>query len=66
MRIENAMEQIRYPIDPYKSVEEQAKDIVKLLRPILPLENRASHSCSQNTNTACRKSLRYHQNIGYY
>jgi len=38
MRIENAMEQIRYPIDPFKSVEEQAKDIVKLLRPILPLK----------------------------
>ena len=38
MRIENAMEQIRYSIDPYKSVEEQAKDIVKLLRPILPLK----------------------------
>jgi ribosome maturation protein SDO1 len=38
MRIENAMEQIRYPVDPYKSVEEQAKDIVKLLRPILPLK----------------------------
>ena len=37
-RIENAMEQIHYPIDPYKSVEEQAKDIVKLLRPILPLK----------------------------
>jgi ribosome maturation protein SDO1 len=37
-RIENAMEQIRYPIDPYKSVEEQAKDIVKLLRPILALK----------------------------
>ena len=38
MRIENAMEQIRYLIDPYKPVEEQAKDIVKLLRPILPLK----------------------------
>src|SRR3972149_5530231 len=38
MRIENAMEKIRYPIDPYKPVEEQAKDIVKLLRPILPLK----------------------------
>jgi ribosome maturation protein SDO1 len=37
-RIENAMEQIHYPIDPYKSVEEQAKDIVKLLRPILALK----------------------------
>jgi ribosome maturation protein SDO1 len=30
-RIENAM-------DPYKTVEEQSKDIVKLLRPILPLK----------------------------
>jgi ribosome maturation protein SDO1 len=38
LRIENAMEQIHYPIDPYKSVEEQARDIVKLLRPILPLK----------------------------
>jgi ribosome maturation protein SDO1 len=38
MRIENAMEQVRYPIDPYKSVEEQARDIIKLLRPILPLK----------------------------
>lgn len=38
MRIENAMEQIHYPIDPFKPVEEQAKDIVKLLRPILPLK----------------------------
>ena len=38
LRIESAMEQIRYSIDPYKSVEEQAKDIVKLLRPILPLK----------------------------
>jgi ribosome maturation protein SDO1 len=37
-RIENAMDQIRYQIDPYKPVEEQAKDIVKLLRPILPLK----------------------------
>ncbi|MDR0318991.1 MAG: ribosome assembly factor SBDS [Nitrososphaerota archaeon] len=37
-RIENAMEQIHYPIDPYKPVEEQAKDIVKLLRPILALK----------------------------
>jgi len=38
MRIENAMEQIRYSIDPFKPVEEQAREIVKLLRPILPLK----------------------------
>jgi ribosome maturation protein SDO1 len=37
-RIENAMEQIHYPIDPFKSLEEQARDIIKLLRPILPLK----------------------------
>jgi ribosome maturation protein SDO1 len=38
MRIENAMEQIRYSVDPYKPVEEQAKEIVKLLRAIVPLK----------------------------
>jgi ribosome maturation protein SDO1 len=38
LRIENAMGQIHYPIDPYKPVEEQARDILKLLRPILPLK----------------------------
>jgi ribosome maturation protein SDO1 len=37
-RIENAMEQIRYSIDPFKPVEEQAKEIIKLLRIILPLK----------------------------
>jgi ribosome maturation protein SDO1 len=38
MRIETAMEQVHYPIDPFKETEEQAKDIIKLLRPILPLK----------------------------
>jgi ribosome maturation protein SDO1 len=37
-RIENAMEQIRYSIDPFKPVEEQAKEIIKSLRAILPLK----------------------------
>jgi ribosome maturation protein SDO1 len=37
-RIENAMEQVRYSIDPFKPIEEQAKDIIKLLRTILPLK----------------------------
>ena len=36
-RIEQAMEQIHYSIDPFKETEEQARDIIKLLRPILPL-----------------------------
>lgn len=38
LRVENAMEQIHYSMDPFKSVEEQAKEIIKLLRPILPLK----------------------------
>lgn len=38
MRIEQAMEQIHYPIDPFKPAEEQAREIIKLLRQILPLK----------------------------
>ena len=38
LRIEQAMKQIRLSIDPSKGVEEQAKEIIKLLRPILPLK----------------------------
>jgi len=37
-RIEQAMEQIHYSIDPFKETEEQARDIIKLLRPVLPLK----------------------------
>lgn len=38
LRIEQAMEQVHYPIDPFKEAESQAKEIVKLLRPVLPLK----------------------------
>jgi len=38
LRIETAMENIHYSIDPFKETEEQAKEIIKLLRPILPLK----------------------------
>ncbi|MEM3626726.1 MAG: ribosome assembly factor SBDS [Candidatus Bathyarchaeia archaeon] len=38
LRIENALQQIHYSIDPFKPVEEQAKEIIKLLRPVLPLK----------------------------
>ncbi len=38
IRVEQAMEQIHYSIDPFKEAEEQAKEIIKLLRPILPLK----------------------------
>ncbi|MCW4053088.1 MAG: ribosome assembly factor SBDS [Candidatus Bathyarchaeota archaeon] len=37
IRVEHAMGQIRYSIDPFKETEEQAKEVIKLLRPILPL-----------------------------
>ncbi len=38
LRIEQAMEQIRLSIDPYKSAEEQSKTVIDELRPILPLK----------------------------
>jgi len=38
LRIEQAMKQIHFSIDPSKSVEEQSKEIIKLLRPIIPLK----------------------------
>jgi len=38
LRIENALEQIHFSIDPFKPVEEQAREIIKLLRPNLPLK----------------------------
>jgi len=38
LRIEQAMEQIRLSIDPYKRAEEQAKLVIEELRPILPLK----------------------------
>ncbi|MEM1566073.1 MAG: ribosome assembly factor SBDS [Candidatus Bathyarchaeia archaeon] len=38
MRIEQAMEQIHYSIDPFKPTEEQAREVVKLLRQVLPLK----------------------------
>jgi ribosome maturation protein SDO1 len=38
LRIEQAMKQIRFSIDTSKGVEEQAKEIIKLLRPVIPLK----------------------------
>jgi len=38
LRIEQAMEQIHFSIDPFSEVEEQAREIIKLLRPVLPLK----------------------------
>ncbi len=39
MRIEQALEQIRISIDPFKNSEEQAKEIVEKLRTIIPLKS---------------------------
>ncbi|UCD27047.1 MAG: ribosome assembly factor SBDS [Candidatus Bathyarchaeota archaeon] len=38
MRIEHALKQIHFSIDPFRDAEEQAKEIIKLLRPVLPLK----------------------------
>jgi len=38
LRIEQAMGQIRLSIDPYKSAEEQAREVIEELRPILPIK----------------------------
>ena len=39
LRIEQAMNDIRVSIDPFKNVEEQIKDIVENLRSIIPLKS---------------------------
>jgi ribosome maturation protein SDO1 len=38
LRLEQAMSQIRISIDPYKTAEEQAKQVIEELRPILPMK----------------------------
>jgi ribosome maturation protein SDO1 len=38
MRIEQAMKEIHYSIDPFRPVEEQAREVIKLLRQVLPLK----------------------------
>lgn len=39
MRIEQALEQTRISIDPFKNSEEQAKDVVEKLRTIIPMKS---------------------------
>jgi ribosome maturation protein SDO1 len=38
LRIENAMDNVRINIDPFKPVEEQAQEVIKALRATLPLK----------------------------
>jgi len=37
LRVENALEEIKVNLDPFKDAEEQLKDIVDALRPVLPM-----------------------------
>jgi len=37
LRVEQAISQIRIAIDPFKDAEEQAREIIQALRPVLPL-----------------------------
>jgi len=38
IRIEQAMNQIKYSIDPFKNADEQAKDVIEELRALLPIK----------------------------
>jgi ribosome maturation protein SDO1 len=38
IRIEQALAQVKYSIDPFKSADEQAKDIIEELRSLLPIK----------------------------
>jgi ribosome maturation protein SDO1 len=38
LRIEQALGQIRLSIDPFKSAEEQSKDVIDMLRPLIPIK----------------------------
>jgi len=38
MRIEQALAQVKYSVDPFKSADEQAKDIIEDLRTLLPIK----------------------------
>jgi ribosome maturation protein SDO1 len=38
LRIEQALSQVRITIDPFKSAEEQSKDVIEMLRPLLPIK----------------------------
>jgi ribosome maturation protein SDO1 len=39
IRIEHALEQVRFSVDPLKPAEEQVKEVVNLLRPIIPMSS---------------------------
>lgn len=38
LRVENALDQVRIHVDPFKDAREQLEDVVKALRPVLPMK----------------------------
>ncbi len=38
LRIEQALEQVKVSVDPFKAAEEQAKEIIEELRPLIPIK----------------------------
>jgi len=38
MRVEQAMSQVRISVDTFKDAEEQAKEVIQVLRPVLPIK----------------------------
>ena len=36
-RIELALEETKYPVDPFKNIDEQIKQVIKLMKPLIPL-----------------------------
>jgi ribosome maturation protein SDO1 len=38
VRIEQALNQVRYAVDPFKNADEQAKEVIELLRSLLPIK----------------------------
>ena len=57
-RIEMAMEEARVNIDPFKHLDEQVKETVKALRPLLPIRFEEAPSGDQDPGGFCRKILR--------
>jgi ribosome maturation protein SDO1 len=38
IRIEQALSQVRYSVDPFKNADEQSKDVIELLRSLIPIK----------------------------
>ena len=56
-RIEMAMEEARVNIDPFKHLDEQVKETVKALRPLLPIRFEELRLCDQNPSGLCCKGI---------